>query len=60
MRDQERKTRASGPFGNLYEAYGGAYPGWPGCDDKDCLPKCRTENGHCERLKLFIERGKAH
>lgn len=25
---------------------------WDGCAHRDCLPNCRTIDGHCERLKL--------
>ena len=28
---------------------------WGGCSHLDCLPKCRTLDGHCERLKLAYE-----
>lgn len=58
MRDRERKTERTEfvGSGNLYEAYGGGHPDWPGCDDEDCLPECQTERGHCERLKRFVER----
>lgn len=54
MRDRERKTQASGPVGNLYQAYGGISD-WPGCADQHCLPKCRPSEGHCERLKVFLK-----
>lgn len=58
MVDRERKTQASGPIGNLYQAYGGS-TGWMGCADQDCLLLCDTSKGHCERLRLFLER-RAH
>lgn len=59
MRDRDRKTERSEPGGegNLYRAYGEEL-GWPGCADEYCLPKCNTARGHCERLKLFLERGR--
>lgn len=56
-REAEPKTAASGPEGNLYRAYGEKL-GWDGCAYDDCLPACRPSRGHCERLKLFLERGK--
>lgn len=60
MRDRERKTERTemaGGNGNLYRAYGESL-GWGGCADEDCLPKCRPSKGHCERLGLFLERGR--
>lgn len=44
--------RENEPRGNLYRSY----VGWSGCADQDCLAGCRPSQGHCERLRLFIER----
>lgn len=52
--------------GNLYRDYPDEFLErvWDGCTDRDCLPKCDTNNGHCERLKLafdeWLQRVPAH
>lgn len=49
--------------GNLYR---GNFPAefmetvWNGCAHLDCLTKCRTLDGHCERLKLTYEDWQRH
>lgn len=61
MKDRERKTQTmqGPPRGNLWRAYGENL-GWGGCADEDCLPQCNSAEGHCERLKLFLERGRSN
>jgi hypothetical protein len=39
--------------GNLYREFPDEFmETWIGCCDRDCLPKCSVNDGHCERLKL--------
>ncbi len=41
---------------NLFQEYPSEFMDiWAGCADRDCLPACRTVEGHCERLKLEYE-----
>jgi hypothetical protein len=47
-RNVKAEAKASG---NLYRSH----EGWPGCSDQDCLSACDTSQGHCERLRLWIE-----
>lgn len=34
--------------------------GWDGCSHLDCLPACRFQQGHCERLRLHLEADTFH
>lgn len=54
---RQKDERSDTNDGNLTVAYAGGAKGWEGCFDKDCLPSCELRKNHCERLKLFLERG---
>lgn len=42
--------------GNLYRDYPDEFmEAWEGCAHRDCLPKCNTNDGHCERLKISYD-----
>lgn len=32
---------------------------WDGCAHLDCLPKCRTMQGHCERMEIALNEWRA-
>ena len=42
---------------NLYQDFPAEFleEVWDGCSHRDCLPRCNTLKGHCERLKIEYE-----